>query len=68
MKAKPMKLTEENVEEYLYACNIYTDHVKISLNNNHAKRVDKLVFMKMKTFAPVTVKKMKEWTPNWKKI
>lgn len=47
------------MEEYLHTCGVCIDHVKISLNNDYAKRVDKSDFVKMKTFAHVAVKKMK---------
>lgn len=57
--ALSIELIQENVEEYLHTCSVSRDHLKISLNSNHAKGVDKSDFIKTKMFAQVMVKKKK---------
>lgn len=62
--ALSIELIQENVEEYLHTCSVSRDHLKISLNSNHAKGVDKSDFIKMKMFAQVMLKKKKKARVN----
>lgn len=55
-----LSLYKKTWKKYLHTCSVSRDHLKISLNSNHAKGVDKSDFIKTKMFAQVMVKKKKK--------